>query len=428
MFTDMVGYTALTQTDEPQALSLLETQRNLMQPVLSKHGGRKVKTMGDGSLIEFGSALQATESAVEIQKVLHEYNEARLVKLSVRIGIHVGDVVHTDGDIFGDAVNIASRIEPLAGPGGICISEQVYDQVRNKIPYKLTKLQPKELKNVAFQIDTYKVELPWEGGGMNPGAEHDTHRLAVLPLTNMSSDSEDEYFADGMTEELIAAVSKIRELNVISRTSVMEYKGKGRRIAEVGDELNVGTVLEGSVRRAGNRLRITVQLIDVADDRHLWSEKYDRELDDVFKVQDDIAGKIAEALRVTFKALPETIHKQTENIEAYTLYLKGRFFWNKRRKDGILEAIKLFQAATRIDPAYARAYSGLADAYNIALIYGFMDDTEARPKGRDATMRALELDDTLPEAHASPGLMLFDDLRYQEAQQELRKAMELNPS
>ena len=428
MFTDIVGYAALTQSNEPLAMKLLEKHRELIRPCFPKHSGREVKTIGDAFLVEFDSALEATECAVEMQSTLHEYNEGAKETVLVRVGIHVGDVIHRDGDVYGDAVNIASRIEPLASGGGICISEQVYDQVRKKIPHKLVKLQPYELKNVTFEIDVYRLELPWEREAMNLGAKHDKHRLAVLPLTNMSADPADEYFADGMTEELISAVSNISDLSVISRTSVMEYKGKARKIAAVGDELNVGTVLEGSIRRAGNRLRVSVQLIDVEKDRHLWSEKYDRELDDVFKIQDDIAGKIAQALRVKLVSIQESGRRQTENMEAFTLYLKGRFLWNKRSKEGVLDALNLFREAINIDPNYAKAYSGLADAYYVAATYDFMDRADGLAKSKETAMKALELDDALAEAHASLGVNLFENLSYEKANREYRRAIELNPS
>src|SRR5208337_1359530 len=213
MFTDIVGYTALTQKNEPLAMKLLERHRELIRPIISKHSGREVKTIGDAFLVEFASALEATECAVEMQKTLHEFNETPADGVLVRVGVHVGDVIHKGDDVYGDAVNIASRIEPLASAGGICISEQVYDQVRNKVPYELVRLQPRELKNIAFQIDVYKLDLPWEAG-VRPESEEDKHRLAVLPFTSMSPDPNDEYFADGMTEELITAMSGLQGLQV----------------------------------------------------------------------------------------------------------------------------------------------------------------------------------------------------------------------
>ncbi|MGD0478302.1 MAG: adenylate/guanylate cyclase domain-containing protein [Nitrososphaerales archaeon] len=427
MFTDIVGYTALTQRDESLAMKLLERHRELIRPVFSKHSGREVKTIGDAFLVEFDSALEATECAVEMQKTLHEFNETATNRVLVRVGVHVGDVIHRDGDVYGDAVNIASRIEPLASAGGICISEQVFDQVRNKVPYELVKLQPRELKNVAFQIDVYKLDLPWEAG-MRPESEYDKHRLAVLPFANISPDPNDEYLADGMTEELITAMSQLQGLQVLARTSVMNYKGGGTKLSTIGDELRVGTVLEGSVRKAGNRVRVTAQLIDVPTESHVWSDKYDRELDDIFAIQSDIANKIAEALRVRLAPVQRPAGKHAEIIEAYTLYLKGRFYWNKRDKEGVLGSLKLFQAAIGMDPDYARAYSGLADAYYIAATYGFIDTAEGLAKSNEAAMKALELNDMLAEAHASLGVNLYGDLRYEEAQRELRRAIELNPS
>jgi TolB-like protein/Tfp pilus assembly protein PilF len=426
MFTDIVGYTALTQKNEPLAIRLLERHRELIRPIFSKHSGREVKTIGDAFLVEFPSALEATECAVEMQKTLHEFNESATDRVLVRVGVHVGDVIHRDGDVYGDAVNIASRIEPLASAEGICISEQVYDQVRNKVPYELVKLQPRELKNVAFQIDVYKLGLPWEAG-MRPEPEYDKHRLAVLPFTSMSPDPNDEYFADGMTEELITAMSGLQGLQVIARTSVMNYKRKEKNVSEIGKELKVGTVLEGSVRKAGNKVRVTAQLIDVPTESHLWSDMYDRELDDIFAIQSDIAGKIAGALRVKLSSA-EPARKHTENIEAYTLYLKGRFYWNKRDKEGVLESMRLFQEAIRIDPDYAKAYSGLADAYYIAANNDFVDWTDGLAKSKEAAMKALELDDTLAEAHASLGMNLHGDWKYEDAQRELQRAVELNPS
>ena len=428
MFTDIVGYTALSQRNEKLALQLLEGHRSLMRHVFARHKGREVKTTGDGFLIQFESALDAVECAVEMQKAVHNQTDGSAEKLEMKVGIHVGDVVQSESDVHGDAVNIASRIEPLAKGGEICISQQVYDQVRNKVPFKLVKLERHELKNVTVPIDVYRVEMPWEEGKAAPTTGLDKNRIAVLPFANMSADPNDEYFADGMTEELITAMSGLQGLQVIARTSVMNYKGEKTKLSTIGNDLRVGTVLEGSVRKTGNRVRVTAQLIDVPTESHLWSEKYDRELDDIFRIQDDIAGKISEALSVRLATKSEPVRRHAENIEAYTLYLKGRSLWNKRDKQGVLESLVLFQEAINADPDYARAYAGLADAYNIASTYGFMDRDEGQSKSREAATKALELDNTLAEAHASLGACLEGDLRYGEALKEYEKAVELNPS
>ncbi|HEX4922275.1 MAG TPA: adenylate/guanylate cyclase domain-containing protein, partial [Candidatus Bathyarchaeia archaeon] len=299
MFTDIVGYTAITQRDERLALSLLEKQRELIRPVVSRYGGREVKTMGDAFLIEFQSALTATECAIEIQESLGDYNKSASQKLFVKIGIHVGDVVHTGQDVFGDAVNIASRIQSLAEGGGVCISEQVYAQVRNKLPYRMEKMPPHELKNVQYPVDIYKLSLAMNE---DPGGSAPKNRVAVLPLSNISPDPKDGYFADGMTEELITVLSQVHGLRVIARTSVDHYRGGVQRAAQIGRELGVGSMIEGSVRIAGDRLRVTVQLIDASNEEHLWSENYDRRLDDIFEVQSDIARRVAKNLEVRLMA------------------------------------------------------------------------------------------------------------------------------
>jgi adenylate cyclase len=431
MYTDMVGYTALGQRNESLSLALVEEQRQLIRPILIRHNGREVKTIGDAFLVEFQSALDAVRCAYDVQRATREFNisvpEER--RLHLRVGIHLGDVVESLGDISGDAVNVASRIESLAEDGGVCLTRQIYDHVHNKFDLPLVSLGPKSLKNVSAPVETYRMEMPWGFHKTSQLGELDKRRIAVLPFVNMSPDPVDEFFADGMTEELITAISGLQGLQVIARTSVMSYKGGGRtKLSTIGDDLRVGTVLEGSVRKAGNRIRVTAQLVDVPTESHLWSEKYDRELDDVFKIQDDIAGKIAQALKIKLILIQESGRKQTENMEAYALYLKGRSLWNSRSREGVLEAIKLFQEATRIDPSYAKAYSGLADAYHMAAWYGYMDRTEGNTKRDYAIAKALELDDALPEAHASLGNALSYGLSFQEAQLELRRAIELNPS
>lgn len=325
MFTDMVGYTALSQANEARAISSLESHRDLLRPLFSKHKGREVKTIGDAFLVEFDSALEAVECAIDIQKALHEESGVASNAPSVRIGIHVGDVVHRQGDVYGDAVNIASRIYPLAKAGEVCISRQVYDQVSNKVPYALAKLEPTELKNVFVRIDVYRVELPWSKKTDLREGPLPADRIAVLPFVSMSPDPNDEYFADGLTEELIANLSLVKGLKVIARTSVMNYKKREMGISEIGRELGVGTIVEGSVRKALNRIRVTVQVIEVSSEEHLWASNYDASLDDVFAVQSDIARKVTESLPGTLRSrrAPE-VQRDTSDVTAYINFLKGR--------------------------------------------------------------------------------------------------------
>src|SRR3989475_8117151 len=300
MFTDLVGFTTLSQRNESLALSVLDKQRELLRPMFNKHGGREVKTIGDSFLVDFPSALSAVKCAYEIQRTTRELNhslpEERRVHL--RIGVHLGDIVESQGDISGDAVNVASRIESLADNGGVCLTRQVYDQVQNKFELPLTSLGPKTLKNVGTPIELYKVALPWQEARISSSTRLDKKRIAVLPFANISPSASDEYFSDGMTEELIATLSRIKSLGVIARTSIIRYKGLTKPVVDIGRELNVGTVLEGSVRVAGKKLRITAQLIDAATEEHLWSDVYDRDLEDAFAIQSDLAKRIAKALKI----------------------------------------------------------------------------------------------------------------------------------
>jgi adenylate cyclase len=428
MFTDMVGYTTLTQSNEPLALGLLETQSGILLPLIRTHGGTPVKTIGDAHLAEFGSALEAVRCAMDIQRRLGDY--ARSVPsdqaFKLRIGVHVGDVVHREHDVFGDAVNIASRIEPLAEPGGVCISQQVYDQVQNKVEFKFEKLPTRQLKNVSVSIDVYKVT--WTGSEARPrtGSEMMTDRVAVLPLSNFSPSQQDEYLADGMTEELITAISGIKGLRVIARTSVMRFKGSQVDIAEIGRSLNVGSVLEGSFRKIGERIRVTVQLIDARTEEHRWASNYDGDMKDIFSIQTDIANKVAEALKL--KLLDGGSSPKVVNIEAYELYLRGRQFWNRRNAEGVAQALKLFKAAAEKDQTYGNAYSGIADCYAIGADLGLFKHEEAGVRAEEAVHMAIQLDDSNAEAHASRGLMLTNQNRFLEARDEFMKAVALNPS
>ncbi|HUK80223.1 MAG TPA: adenylate/guanylate cyclase domain-containing protein [Nitrososphaerales archaeon] len=432
MFTDIVGYTSFTQRDEALAMELLEEHRALVRPFFPKHKGREVKTVGDAFLVEFGSALEAVRCAYDIQRSLHDLSNSRTAdrKVEARVGIHLGDVIHSQSDVYGDAVNVASRIEPIATPGGICISEQVYDQVRNKLEFPMESLGKRELKNVAEPVEVYKLVMPWEERRTASPEDLDTRRVAVMPLTNMIRDPEDEYFADGMTEELISAISKVPELSVISRTSVMLYKNQATKAMDIGRALNAGTLLEGSVRKAGNRVRIAVQLIDVGSDRHLWAENFDRRLEDVFAVQSEIAEKVADSLRVKLTDVDrKRIEKGgTQSAEAHTLYLKGQFSLNRWDEPSLRTAIKYFEGASALDPDYTLAYCGLAGAHARLGFFGMMDSDEASRKSESFARKALELDESLAEAHAMLALSLSHSYDFAGQERELKRAIELNPN
>jgi len=432
MFTDIVGYASLTQKNEALAMQLLEEHRSLVRSFFPKHNGKEVKTIGDAFLVEFASALEAVRCAFDIQQSMHEENNGRLPEKQVqlRIGVHVGDVIHSQGDVYGDAVNVASRIEPLAMPGGICVSEQIRDHTKNMFEFPFTSIGRKELKNVGEPVEVFRVVMPWEQPTADGTPTFATKRIAILPFRNMSPDPNDEYFAEGMTEEIISTVSGISGLSVISRTSVMGYKGTTKKVKEIGKELEVGSVLEGSLRKAGNRIRVTTQLIDVAGDKHLWAQNYDRNLDDVFEVQSDVARQVADALRVKILSPEkERIEKKpTESTAAYTLYLKGRYLWNKRGLGDLNDARKYFEEAVKEDARFAPAYVGVADCCRILRTDWGVDRDANLEKAKSMVAKALDLDPRLAEAHATKGSLLFDEYNCSQAEEEFRKAIELKPS
>jgi adenylate cyclase len=429
MFTDLAGYTSLSQQNESLALELLDRHRELVRAILPKHRGREVKTIGDAFLVEFASALEAVRCAFDIQQAMQESNDAQtpVRRILARIGVHVGDVVGRAGDIHGDAVNIASRVEPLAEPGGICITEQVFAQVRNKLEFPMVPMGPQKLKNVDIPTEVFRVVLPW-GQQTSAGPPASKTRIAVLPFANISPDPNDEYFADGLTEELINTISHNQKLKVIARTSVGRYKGSPKSISDIGKEIGVGSVLEGSVRKTGNKIRVTAQLIDAATEEHVWSDNYDRQLDDIFSIQSDIAKSVSEALRV--RLVPEdreSVEKVgTRNPAAHVHYLRGRVALRGRAEDALTEARKFFEDAIAEDGNYAAAYAGLADALYLLAGYGFMPMGEAKARGRDALDRALSLDENLPEAHTTLAFYLQHDYEFAEAESEFRRAISLN--
>jgi adenylate cyclase len=444
MFTDMVGYSALAQADEEAALQTLERHNNALRPIVAKFHGREVKTIGDAFLIEFGSALEAVRCAVEMQRAVRSLPPPSTTErpIQIRIGIHVGDVVESNGDVLGDAVNIASRIEPLATPGGICLSQQVYDQVQNKISTTFEKLPPVALKNI--QVQTSLFRIVGEGGPPAPvqarPARAKERHLAVLPLANISSAQEDDYFADGLTDELISVLSQIRGLSVIARTSVMPYKTAPKPIAQVGAELGVDVVLEGSVRKAGNRVRVALQLVDAATQSHIWAGSINRELDDVFEVQSYVAGRAARALRLTLNktprsgprapAVPNPRWGVVTTGEAYDAYLRGLVASNDLMEDvhGPEEAFRWFERATTLDPSMSDAFAAWANLYTIAA-GDFFPMKEAMPRAKELAARALDLDRDSSDAHAALGnIALQFDNDWTLSESEFRLATSLNPS
>lgn len=471
MFTDLVGYSALTQQNEALALELLDEHRQLLRPLFPKHNGREIETAGDSFFVEFQSAVEATNCAIEIQSLLYERNKKQTTErqIRIRIGLHIGDVVYVDDHhVHGDGVNIAARLEPLAAPGGICISEDVARQIRNKVAYAVIQLGPERLKNISMPMDIYCIALPWLATTQKqekkkkfparyvlfgvlsaafvvliawlalqrkdpPAASgHAGFRLAVLPLKNISANPEDEYFADGMTEELISTLSKISGLNVIARTSVMKYKMTNKDISEIGDELMVGSVLEGSVRKNQDQARIIVTLIDAAKQEQIWSKEYDRELKDIFMIQSEIAQSIASELKVTLVASEkEQLNKyNTQDPVALQYYLTGNNFLNKRNPQSIRSALMNYEKAVGKDPQFALAYSNLAYCYTLIGVAGYGDIPRdvAESKAKAAVNQALLLDSTLAEAHAALGYIKFRiDWDWDGAETEFKKAIALKP-
>lgn len=431
MFTDMVGYTTLSQRDERRAMDLLEEQRRIVRQHVQDHGGKEVKTIGDGFLVEFGSSLSAVNCAVAIQEAVRSRNAERppAERYALRAGVHLGEVLEKEGDIYGDTVNIASRIEPLAPEGGVCISGQVRENVANKASYLFVSLGRHELRNVAEPLEVYRVVMSWEDRRNQKPKLLPADRVAVLPFVNISPDPNDEYFADGLTEELISRLSQVGDLKVIARTSVMNYKKKEKHAAEIGAELGAGTLVEGSIRKAGDRIRVTVQVIDSNTEEHRWSTSYDRTLDDIFAVQTDIASRVTESLPENL--VHEPVHGEsggTQNVEAYTAFLRAKQLLRGSTEQSARDAIDLFGEAVRLDPAFARAYLGLAEGNSKLGMDGYVPRRESEPPAKEALAKALELSPDLAEAHALAAYFAWFDDDFVKTEAEARRAIELNPN
>jgi adenylate cyclase len=482
-FADIVGYSRLAARDETSALSLVELLRSLVEETLAQHGGRLVKGTGDGALAEFTSAEAAVRSALALERRFAERAKAIVPGMRLRIGIHVGEVVPgADGDLYGDGVNTAARLQQSAEPGQVVVSEDVWRPLRQRSEHRFTALGERRLKGLAAPIRLFRVEpceaaprrgdrftvwarraIPRRGiqyaaaaglvallvfgllaregetgdegpasrtvGALDPATA--TASLAVVPFANLSPDSESEYFADGMTEELIGVLGRLDGLRVAGRASSFAFKGSNVDAREVGEKLAVGNVLEGSVRKAGPRLRVTVQLVDARTGFQLWSETYDREAADVFAVQEEIALAVAGALDLRLPRGLESfrVRDRPPDLEAYELYLRGRHAWRGRTREGLELAVDYFQRAIVRDSSFAEAHAGLADAYTQLAGARHRSRGEALPRAREEVERALALEPELVEALATRAWhrATLDDAPAS-ALADFRRAIELNPS
>ncbi|MCH7857506.1 MAG: tetratricopeptide repeat protein [Gemmatimonadetes bacterium] len=431
MFTDIVGYTALMQEDESRATTLRDRHRTVLRERIEARQGKIVQFYGDGTLSVFPSAVQAVDAAVDIQRRFQLDPP-----IPVRIGLHIGDIVHDQDGVHGDGVNVAARVQELAVPGSVLISGTVCEELKNHPRLPTRALGDFELKNVQRPLGIHAVAASGLAvpapADLSSSGNRTKKSIAVLPFVNMSSDLENEYFTDGITEEILNTLVKFDDLKVTARTSSFVFKGKHEDVREIGRALNVGAVLEGSVRKAGNRVRITAQLVDTADGYHLFSNSYDRVLEDIFAVQDEIAHTIARELRVLFPVAvaqaPTMARKPTESTEAYSLYLRGLHRWNQGTPNTTKEALGHFRDALALDPDFALAHTGVARCYVHLGTFGRLRSEEAYPAAQEAAQRAIELDPEIAMGHVSLGLVkLFYDWDLPAARSCLERAIELNP-
>ncbi|WP_087004903.1 adenylate/guanylate cyclase domain-containing protein [Rhizobium sullae] len=433
---DIAGYSSLMEMDEGGTFQRLRAGHNeLLEPEIKKHNGRIFKLMGDGLLAEFGSVVDAVECAAALQRGMAQRNadSPETAPLEIRIGINLGEVIVEGDDRYGEGVNIAARLQALASPGGICVSGKVSKEVAGKLAFAFEPMGDQMVKNIAEPIACYRVNFD---GGSPARIETPSHKrhaaqkklwIAVLPFSNMSGDPEQDYFSDGITEDIITDLAKISDLHVVARNTTFTYKGRAVKIQQVAQELGVAFVLEGSVRKAGGRVRVTGQLVDGRDGSHLWAERYDRELTDIFAIQDEIAHAIIEQLKV--RLLPDEKAAlnatPTGDVEAYTYYLRGRQFLHMCSKSYMLLARRMFVKASEIDPAYARAYAGIALCDSVLHSWQYADTSIEGIL--ETSAKALELDPDLADAHASRGLALQYGGDREQAAAEFQLALSLDP-
>ncbi len=432
VFADVVGYTAMMQEDETAAVEKVNHFRQSIETLTAQLNGKIIQYYGDGSLLLFNSATDAAEFAKLLQGELNT-----TTKVPVRIGIHMGDVLFQKGNVFGDVVNIAARIQSLAPASGIYISETVFMNITNKKGLDSAFVKEQTLKNVKDPVRIYEVltefrkPVPPSSVTDKPAAEPiSENSIAVLPFSNMSSDKEQDYFSDGLTEDIITQLSKIKSLKVISRTSVMQYKKNYKPIKEIGNELGVGVILEGSVQRYGDNVRITAQLINASSDDHLWAESFDRPVKDIFSIQREVAMSIASVLntKLSKKETEKLDDTPTVNMLAYDLYLRGKFLIAKRNKTDMLIARELFRQALNKDKNFALAYSGLADTYLLSSYRGYEDPDVMLPLAKKHIDMALSLDPSSGEIQGTLGYWYHQTFNWKEAEKTYRKAIALDPN
>lgn len=437
---DVVGYSRLMEADESGTLARLKAhRRDLIDPTIAAHRGRLVKLMGDGALVEFASAVDAVQCAVELQEAMAERtaDEPEDRRIVFRIGINIGDLIVDGEDLYGDGVNIAARLEKLAPPGGVCLARNVVSQVRGKVEFGFEDLGRQKVKNISeplqvFRVTTKGVAASAAGEAVGPPPLPDKPSIAVLPFDNMSNDPEQDYFADGMVEEIITALSRVRWLFVIARNSSFTYKDRAVDVKQVGQELGVRFVLEGSVRKAGRRVRITGQLIDAKTGAHLWASHFDGALEDIFELQDQVTASVVGAVapKMEHAEIERAKRKQTENLDAYDYYLRGLaavYQWTKEANE---EALALFSRAVALDPTFASAYGMSARCYSMRKASGWIVDLE-QEIAETVTLagKAAQLGRDDPIALSSAGIGLaFVAGQLEEGDELIERALELDPN
>lgn len=436
---DVVGYSRFMGLDEAGTLSRLNAlRRDLIDPSIAAHSGRIVKLMGDGALVEFASAVDAVTCAIEIQRQLRERDAAGsdTNPIKFRIGINVGDIIIEGDDILGDGVNIAARIEGVAEPGGISISEDAWRQVQGKVAANFVDAGEQSLKNIARPVRVYRLDLALKSAIASDEsrpmpAQSDKPSIAVLAFNNMSGDPEQEYFSDGISEDIITDLSKVSELNVIARNSSFTYKGKPVDVKQVGRELGVRYVLEGSVRKAGNRVRVTGQLIDAESGAHIWAERFDRDLTDIFAVQDELTQEIIAALKIKLSATEKALiaDSGTKNASAHDFFLRGRELLFVNTRQTFDQTIACFRRAIELDPNYGAPIAGLAMAYIFDYQNHFTDTPEKSLDEADRLVsESLAKDDTDPFAHWVATVVATWKKDYDRWAYEANRALSLNPN